>query len=75
VGYLLNPNKLAARVGIEPAAVFLQAAVDVLIYESEFLADAQHSAQNSRELADVVRAWQRLPHQIRLAVLALVKAS
>ena len=64
---------MAAQAGIEPATAFLQAAVNALTCESAPTSGAQHGAQISRELAEVVRAWQVLRPQIRFAVLALVR--
>jgi hypothetical protein len=60
---------MAAQAGIEPASAFLQVAVSALTCESAPMAGAQGGAQIVRELAEVVRAWQSLPAQIRFAVV------
>lgn len=65
--------EMAARAGIEPASVFLQAALAALGSESGDAANAQYSAQFLRELAEVASAWAKLPPEIRFAVVALVR--
>lgn len=67
-------HKMAARVGIEPASVFLQAALSALGWESEDKAGAQHSAQILGELAVVAAGWGNLSPEMRFAVMALVRA-
>ena len=66
---------MAARVGIEPAAAFLEVALRTLSCGSSSSSEAQHSAQIFRDLAEVVSKWEQLPAEIRFAVLALARTS
>ena len=71
----MPPDKLAARAGIEPASVVLEAAIAALRYETEKSTGAQHGAQISGALAEVVKIWPGLPAEIRAAVATLVRAA
>jgi hypothetical protein len=65
---------MAARAGIEPAAAFLQAAIEASSCGSGTEGCAQRDAQKLGELAEVVNAWAKLPGEIRFSVVALVRA-
>ena len=65
---------MAARAGSDPAAAFLQAAIEALSCGSGVGHDAQRDSQKLGDLAEVVNAWGKLPAEIRFSVVALVRA-
>lgn len=66
---------MAARVGIEPAAAVLEAAIATATCEKRCGAGAQHGAQNLRDLAEVLLAWWVVAPEIRAAIVTMVRTA
>ena len=66
---------MAARVGIEPASAFLQAAIAAISSESVQSSGAQHGAQKILDLTEVLGAWWAVGPEIRAAILTMVRSA